>query len=131
MSDFMRSHRKLDAWKAGIDFVVAVYHATARFPQSERYGLTSQLRRASVSVPSNIAEGAARHTLKDNLRFLISARSSLSEIETELFIAMKLGYLDSIDTLLAQLENVAAPLNGMIRYLKRAAELNVKRGVKG
>ncbi|MCZ7557123.1 MAG: four helix bundle protein [Bacteroidia bacterium] len=119
MSEFMRSHRKLDAWKAGIDFVVAIYRETQGFPKSEMYGLTSQLRRASVSVPSNIAEGAARETIKDNLRFLTIARSSLSEIETELFIAKELGYTENLESLLLQLEKVASPLSGMIRYLKR------------
>ena len=82
----MRPHEKLDVWKKSIDFVVALYQATERFPTDEKFGLTSQLRRA-VSIAANIAEGAARKTSKEFGYFLSNSQGSTSEVETELLIA--------------------------------------------
>ena len=80
-------HKKLDVWKYSMDLVVHVYKITSNFPKSEVYGLTSQMRRCAVSVPSNIAEGAARNSNKEYNRFLAIALGSLSELETQLLIA--------------------------------------------
>jgi four helix bundle protein len=88
-----RAHTQLDAWREGIVLVKAMYEATNGFPAEERYGLTSQTRRAAVSIPTNIAEGAARGTQKEFLQFLIVARGSMSELETLLTIAKEIGYL--------------------------------------
>ena len=79
----MRSHEKLDVWKRSIDLVVSVYRLTENFPSEEKFGLTSQIRRASVSIPANIAEGAARESDKEFVRFLSIAQGSTSEVETE------------------------------------------------
>ncbi|MCM3902326.1 MAG: four helix bundle protein, partial [Pyrinomonadaceae bacterium] len=80
----MRPHQKLDAWSKSVDLVVEVYRATERFPKEERYCLTSQVRRAAVSVPANIAEGAGRYSQKEFAHFLSNAQGSASELETEL-----------------------------------------------
>jgi len=89
----MRPHEKLDVWRKAIDFVVTVYRITDSFPKEEKFGLTSQIRRAAVSVPANIAEGAARQSGKEFVYFLSNAQGSASELETELLIAHRLGYL--------------------------------------
>jgi four helix bundle protein len=91
----MRPHEKLDAWSKAVEFVVDVYKATESFPQEEKYGLTKQIRRAAVSVPANIAEGAARRSEKEFIHFLSNAQGSASEVETELVIAAKLGYMNA------------------------------------
>jgi four helix bundle protein len=89
----MRPHEKLDVWNKSIELVIAVYKATERFPKDERFGLTSQIRRAAVSIPANIAEGAARDSQKEFAHFLSNAQGSATELETEWLIAHKLGYL--------------------------------------
>ncbi|MFQ5823280.1 MAG: four helix bundle protein [bacterium] len=86
------NHKKLDTWKLGIEFVIDIYQMTEGFPKSEIYGLTNQLRRAAVSIPSNIAEGASRKSSIERKRFYEIARSSLVEIDTQLEIAIKLKY---------------------------------------
>ncbi|MDB5902695.1 MAG: four helix bundle protein, partial [Betaproteobacteria bacterium] len=93
-----RNHRDLHAWQQAIELVAAIYALTSRFPDSERYGLTSQMRRAAVSVPSNIAEGAARASTRDLIRFLNIAAGSLSELDTLVAVAKKLGYVENLET---------------------------------
>ena len=88
----MKTHKDLDIWKLAIELVVKIYKDTKYFPKEEMYGLTSQLRRASVSVASNIAEGAARQSKVEFIRFTYYALGSLSEIETQKIIADKIGY---------------------------------------
>lgn len=89
----MVTHKDLDIWKLGIELVEEVYKATAEFPREEIYGLTNQMRRASVSIPSNISEGAARSSKKEFTKFLYIALGSLAELETQTIISEKLGYL--------------------------------------
>ena len=112
-----RPHEKLQCWKDAIDLVVSVYKATSCFPPSEQYALTSQMRRAAVSVPSNVAEGVARRGDAERRQFLLIARGSLSELETQLIIAERLGYLAEATTqdLLALSGKVGAMLNGLLR----------------
>ena len=89
----MATYRDLVAWQKAIELVTAVYRVTRTFPREEMYGLTSQLRRAAVSIPSNIAEGQARYSHHEFQHFLRTARGSLAEVETQLVIARNLGYL--------------------------------------
>jgi four helix bundle protein len=88
------SYKQLDVWHEGIELVVEVYQRTDKFPVRERYGLTSQLRRAAVSIPTNIAEGYGRETLGEYLNQLSVARGSLNELETLCVICLRLGYGD-------------------------------------
>ncbi len=91
----MRPHEKLKVWKKAIDLSVSVYNTTESFPKREWYGLAQQLRRAAVSVSSNIAEGAARRSKKEYLHFLAIAQGSPSEVATQLLIAKRLGYIEN------------------------------------
>ena len=91
----MKTHKDLDVWKKSIEMVTTIYKLTHNFPKEELYGLTSQMRRAAVSVPSNIAEGAGRNSRKELLLFLSYAKGALSELETQLIIAYNLGYLNA------------------------------------
>jgi len=113
----MKTHKDLDIWKRGIDFVGKVYGVTAHFPKEELYGLVSQLRRAAVSYPSNIAEGAARFSKKEFIQFLYISLGSLSEVETQLMIASRLKYLMNTE-LLEDLEVLRRMTLNFIKYLK-------------
>ncbi len=93
-----QSYKNLIAWQKAMQFVAVIYRETRQFPKEERYGLTNQLRRAAVSVPSNIAEGQARFSQKEFKHFLSQARGSLVEIETQLLISQSLGYLPAKST---------------------------------
>jgi len=89
------NYRNLIAWQKAKELALEIYRATRVFPKDELYGLTSQMRRAAISVPSNIAEGKGRHSHKELVQFLYRARGSLLELETQLSIAQELGYVDS------------------------------------
>ena len=106
-----------------MDLVTDVYRATRSFPRDELYGLTNQLRRAAVSVPSNIAEGQARFSRKEFHHFLSHARGSLVEIETQITIAQNLGYLSppQVGPLLDKASELGKVLNGLIASIKSAA----------
>jgi four helix bundle protein len=107
----------LVVWQKAIAFVTEVSRATQSFPNEERFGLTSQLRRASVSIPSNIAEGQGRLTRGEFGQFLGNATGSLCEVETQLIIAHNLGYLNDPQPLLEKLHEVARDLNGLLNSL--------------
>lgn len=115
----MRPHEKLDVWNRSISLVTRVYEITKPFPNSEKFGLTSQIRRSAVSIPANIAEGAARQTKKEYRQFLSIAQGSSSELETELLIAYNLKYLSSenYSELKFEIENIARMMIGLSRYL--------------
>ena len=117
-----RSHTQLMVWRSGMRLVTDVYRVTQGFPPEERYGLSQQVRRAAVSIPSNIAEGAARGSNKDFLRFLYIARGSLAELETQLMIARKLGYCQDLKELSEATDRVFAQLAGLIRRLNTPNE---------
>jgi four helix bundle protein len=114
------SYKELRAWKLGVDLVLEVYRETQRFPKAELYGLTNQIRRAAVSVPSNIAEGKGRSSDREFALFLRHARGSLLELETQLLIAGELGYLppERADSLSAQTEQLAKTLNALLNVVK-------------
>ena len=88
-----KPHKKLDVWKLSMDLSQAIYRLTAGYPNEEKFGLVSQMRRAAVSIPSNIAEGAARSSNNEFRHFLSIARSSLSELDTQLDLSQQLGYI--------------------------------------
>ena len=117
----MRPHERLDVWKKAIELVTTCYQATAAFPKEERFGLTSQIRRAAVSIPANIAEGAARDSPREFTYFLSNAQGSASELETELLIANKLGYLaEQNHTILrTSLDSIGRMIVGLSRSIKR------------
>ena len=116
-----KAYQDLLAWQKGIDLCELIYRASADFPRHELYGLTSQIRRAAVSVPSNIAEGAGRITKGEFIQSIGHARGSLLELETQLIVAQRLGYLDSnrSEDLLETANEVGKLANGLIRSLRR------------
>lgn len=117
MGGEIRSHEDHVAWQQGVDLGVRIYQATASFPNEERFGMTQQVRRAAVSVPSNIAEGFGRGRGPDFARFLRVARGSLCEIETQLLLANRLGYLEkeTYDDLRDRTSEAGRVLAGLIR----------------
>ena len=118
----MRPHHNLEAWSKAVELVTDIYRGTERFPKEERYGLTSQIRRAAISIPANIAEGAGRRSKKEFVHFLSNSQGSASELETELIIANGLGYLDetSFAQLVSQLERIGRLITGLSRHLNTA-----------
>lgn len=113
----IETHKDLIVWRKAVSLAGKVYAATRRLPQDERFGLISQLRRAAVSIPSNIAEGAARRNRAEFLHFLHVARGSLSELETQLLIATDQDFLDVNERTLDDVAEVGRLLNGLIRSL--------------
>ncbi len=116
----MPGYRDLKVWELGVELAREVYRVTGDFPKDEFYGLTSQLRRAAVSIPSNIAEGHARKTQKELSRYLNIAKGSLAELETQLIIADQLGFGNSrnIQTLLELADRESRMLSGLLRKVK-------------
>jgi four helix bundle protein len=113
-----RAHHNLMAWQQSIALVKSVYQLTSSFPKTEIFGLIAQMRRAAISVPSNIAEGAARATDKEFLHFLHVARGSLSELETQLIISRDLGYAANDAVIDELIQNIFAKIGGLIRAKK-------------
>ena len=111
----MKGHRDLVAWQKAMELVIEIYRATRDFPKDELYGLTSQLRRAAVSVPSNLAEGYGRNSRKDFQRFIGMALGSLLEVETQLEIANLLGYIsdEALSNVFGKSRRVAQLLHGL------------------
>ncbi len=117
-----KPHKRLDLWTKAIDLVMMVYEVTRSFPREEEFGLRSQLRRAAVSVPSNISEGLTRTTKKDKLHFLNIAQGSLTELDAQLEISERLGYVSGEkSTMLAEVQTaVESLLSGLIRSLRKS-----------
>ena len=115
------SFRELVVWQKAMDLVVKVYMLTKLLPRDEFYGLTNQIRRAVVSIPSNIAEGNSRHTTQDYIRFLSIARGSKSEVETQLEICIRLNYLtkDQTEPALTLCHEISKMLNSIIQQLAK------------
>ena len=112
-----RKHQDLQAWQQAVALVKEVYALTSSFPNAELYRLTSQMRRSAISIPCNIAEGAARHSAKEFLHFLGMARGSLSELDTQLTIARELGYANESRHVDEKLDQLFALLGGLIKPL--------------
>ena len=120
----MGRYRDLAAWKRAMDMVEMVYRATGCFPREKLYGLTSQVRRAAVSVPSNIAEGQGRLTKGEFKQSLGQARGSLQEVETQILLAQRLGFLSELQTekVLSLSSETARIINGLLSSLDRQPE---------
>ena len=116
----MKTHKELDVWKDSVELVVLIYQITKGFPKEELYGLTSQIRRAAVSVPANISEGAARNYSTEFIRFLRIAQGSLSEFETLLYISLRLNYFDEnkFKSIQGTIFKINAQLSGLIKSIK-------------
>jgi len=116
-----RNHRNLKAWQQAMELVTAVYSTTSSFPSAEKFGLSGQLQRAAVSVPANIAEGFARSGTKELLHFLSIAAGSLSELDTLIELAARLGYLNNAEELNGKVDEVSGLLMGLSASIKRRA----------
>ena len=120
----IHNFKDLEVWKRSVAFTTELYKLTARFPETERYGLPSQIRRAAISVPANIAEGWGRGSTKEYVQFLSIARGSLMELETHLMIGCNLTYLtqDELSVASNAIEEIGKMLNGLIGILKSRQE---------
>jgi four helix bundle protein len=114
-----RKHHDLIVWQQGIVLVKTIYKLTASFPESERFGLSSQMRRAAVSIPANIAEGVSRNSFRDRIYFLSIARSSLNELETHAILARELGFASDVKELLDLLDREFALITGLMNSERR------------
>lgn len=110
-------HQDLEVWNEAIKLVTNIYEIIKNFPKDEIYGLTSQMRRCAVSIPSNIAEGCARFSDKETLKFLSVAIGSASELETQVIISKNIGYIDNIDNLIVQISSLKKLILGLVKYL--------------
>jgi four helix bundle protein len=113
-----RPHKKLDVWKKSIDLVTLIYEMTKSLPREEDYGFKSQMRRAAISVPSNIAEGLTRKTVNDKLHFLNIAQGSLSELDTQTELCSRLNYINN--TCYIEIENKLIEIQKMISGLNKS-----------
>jgi four helix bundle protein len=123
MNKNIKPHKRMNIWGKSIDFVTLLYNELQKFPDDEKFGLTMQLKRAAVSIPSNIAEGASRKGRKEYLHFLYIARGSVSEIDAQLEIARKLKFLDSkgFGKLQNSIDEISKMLNGLINSVSKTA----------
>jgi four helix bundle protein len=117
----MKPHKNLEAWKQSFSLVKDLYLATGSFPPEEKFGLVSQLRRAAVSIPTNIAEGAARRSKKEFLHFLYISEGSLSETDTLLSLSIELNFGEKslLEALILRLENISKLIVGLIRKIEK------------
>ena len=113
----MKSHKDLIVWQKSMDHVAAIYVATKAFPKEELFGIVSQMRRAAVSIPSNIAEGYGRLYDRETVKFLSNALGSASELETQLIISKDLGYLliEDFQKLISRIEEIIRMLSALIK----------------
>jgi len=116
-----KPHKKLDVWQKSIILIEKIYELTKDYPRSENHSLTSQMRRAAISIPANISEGAARQTKKEFIQFLHMAQGSLSELDTHFEISERLGYLkeNNLRELSLLMNDVDKMLTGLIKSLKK------------
>jgi len=115
----MKTHNDLDVWKDSIGLTNKVYSITKLFPKYERFGLSSQMERSAVSIPSNIAEGAARGSDKEFIKFLNYSIASSSELETQIIIAKNQNYINDIELIVNEISIIRQKLCGLIRFLKK------------
>ena len=123
MSVRITSHKDLIVWQKSIDLVEKIYNITRSFPKDELYGITSQIKRAAISIPSNIAEGSGRRSSKEFIQFLYISLGSAAELETQLIISKRLGFVNDI-TILESISEVSRMLIGLISSLKNKNDKN-------
>jgi len=114
----MASHKELKVWQESMDLVVCIYETVKNFPKEELYGLTSQMKRSAVSIPSNIAEGAGRQSQAEFIRFLYIALGSVSELETQLEIAFRLGFIGNLIQFQKSINYIKSMLSKLIKSLR-------------
>lgn len=121
MNTTFKSYRDLEVWQKSMRLAEKIYQVTQNFPSEERFGLTNQLRRAAVSVPSNLAEGHARFGAGEFSRFISIAMGSVAELETQILLSTDLGYIDGAiaDELLAELDGIGKMLRGLAKSIQR------------
>jgi len=117
-----KPHHNLEVWKRALNFVTEIYKTTTGFPNDEKFGLVSQMRRAAVSIPSNIAEGAARNSKKEFINFLHIAQGSAAELETQILISRNLEFVsqNQADPLLKELEEISRMIIGLQKSLRKS-----------
>jgi carbamoyl-phosphate synthase large subunit len=113
-----QGYRDLQVWQRGIELAKAIYQLTARLPAGERYGLISQMHRAAVSVPSNLAEGQARKSTAEFVQFISIAEGSVAELDTQVFLSIELGLVNPAET--AQCQSLIGELRRMLNALRRS-----------
>ncbi len=114
----IKTHKDLEIWQLAIQLVKQCYKLTHQFPKDEIYGLTLQIRRSAISIPSNISEGAARFSKKEQIHFLYYSLGSLAELETQIIIAAEIGYLIESNDILEEIEKIRRKLLNYIKYQK-------------
>lgn len=116
----MGTHKDLTVWRKGIELVKTIYQTTELFPKSELFGLVSQMRRCTVSIPSNIAEGCGRNSDKELIHFLYIALGSAAELETQIILSFELNFLkkEDLDHLLNQLNEIIKMISSLIKSIK-------------
>lgn len=121
----MTSHKELKVWQKGIELVKSIYEITKSFPNNEQFGLVSQMRRAAVSIPSNIAEGCGRHSDKQLIHFLYISIGSASELETQTIISLELNFLEKIkaEQLLEMISEIIRMTSSLIKSIKARTEM--------
>ena len=112
-------YKDLEVYKKSIELVIEIYNIASQFPKDEQFGLVSQIKRAVISIPSNIAEGSARYSNKDSARFVDIAIGSIAEVDTQLTIAKRLGFVDNIEETYEHIKQVNALLLGFKKYLNQ------------
>ena len=123
----IRSYQDMEVWQVAMSLAEDVYGVVARFPKDEQFALSSQLRRAVVSVPSNIAEGFGRETTKDFLHFIAMARGSLFEVRTQIELARRIGYIVDTVSVFDKVDRIAMMLNSLSAKLRRRIATNDPR----
>jgi four helix bundle protein len=118
----MKTHKDLEVWKLSMSFVTDVYSLTSNFPKHEIFGLSSQMRRASISIPANISEGSARHSTREWIQFLYISLGSLIELETQIEIAFRLGYVKNIENNTKTIDSIRRLIIALINSLKKKTD---------
>lgn len=117
-------YKEMEVWKEAVNLVTDIYKITEDFPEKEMFGLTSQIRRCVISVPSNISEGAVKHYDKDIIRFIDIALGSLAELDTQMLISQNLGYISNYDKIEEKIKKVRALAIGLMKYLETKVDKN-------